>query len=119
MNTDKYKDLLLKEQDKLVEAMAMMGQLSNIVPGDWEVHKEETGAKELEPDMLASKFEEETTNEGLLETLEERLKEVTDALERIAAKTYGKCILCGKEIESEKLTANSAALECVSCSKIA
>ena len=115
MNKLQFKDFLLKEQDRLVEAMATMGQLSGIVPGDWEVHKDVSGAVEREPNMLASQYEEESTNEGVLETLEERLNEVTGALSRIENDTYGKCDKCGKEIEEEKLLANPAATTCMTC----
>jgi RNA polymerase-binding transcription factor DksA len=113
MNTAHYKDLLLKEQDRLVEAMQTMGQLSDIVSGHWETHTDETENKETEPDALADKYEEETTNEGVLDTLEERLKEITDALGRIENGTYGKCSVCGKEIEKEKLEANPATTTCL------
>jgi RNA polymerase-binding transcription factor DksA len=109
----KYKDELLKEQAKLIEAMQTMGQLSDIVPGDWETYTDPAGNKELEPDALADKYEEETTNEGVLETLEERLREVTDALERIANGTYGICMITGKQIEPEILNANPAATTCL------
>ena len=116
MNTQHYKDLLLKEQDRLVEAMQTMGQLGDLVSGHWETHTETSENKELEPDALADKFEEETTNEGVLDTLEERLKEVNDALVRIESGTYGKCSKCGKQIEPEKLEANPATSICLACS---
>ncbi len=118
MNISNYKDLLLKEQDRLIEAMGAMGVLTGVVDGDWTVHKEE-GPKETEPNMLASEFEEETTNEGVLETLEERLKEVTDALERVERGIFGKCIICSKDIERERLDANPAATDCLKCSHLA
>ena len=117
MNTPHYKDLLLKEQDRLIEAMGAMGVLTGVVDGNWTVHKEE-GPTETEPNMLTSQFQEETTNEGVLETLEERLKEVTDALERVEKGNYGKCIVCGMEIEKERLEANPAALNCLKCSNV-
>jgi RNA polymerase-binding transcription factor DksA len=119
----KYKDELIKEQGNLIEAMKTMGQLTDLVPGDWEVHTDPNDNKELEPDALADKYEEETTNEGVLDTLEERLKEVTDALERIQDGTYGKCMNCAMsnkstEIEPERLDANPTATTCLACSHI-
>jgi RNA polymerase-binding transcription factor DksA len=115
MNTAHYKDLLLKEQERLIEAMQTIGQLSEVVPGDWETHADPNDNKETEPDALADKFEEETTNEGVLDTLEERLKEVNDALVRIDQGTYGKCASCGNQIEKERLEANPAATTCANC----
>jgi DnaK suppressor protein len=119
----KYKDELLKEQSNLIEAMQTMGQLSDLIPGNWDTFTDPNDNKELEPDALADKFEEESTNEGVLDTLEERLKEVTDAIERIQDGTYGKCINCAMqnkdtEIDSEKLEANPTATTCGVCSKL-
>ena len=116
MNILHFKDLLLKEQDSLIEAMQTLGQLTQVVPGDWETHVDPNENKELEPDALADKFEEQTTNEGVLDTLESRLKEITDALEKVEKGTYGVCSKCGKKIEEEKLLANPAATTCMSCS---
>lgn len=116
MNIPQYKDLLLKEQDTLVEAMQTMGQLQDAVSGHWETHVDPNDNKELEKDMLSDKFEEESTNEGVLDTLEERLKEVNDALVKIENGTYGICTKCAKQIEEEKLLANPAATTCMACS---
>ena len=116
MNTPHYKDLLLKEQDGLIEAMKTMGQLQDAVSGHWETHTDVNENKELEKDALADKFEEETTNEGVLDTLESRLKEINDALTRIENGTFGKCVKCGKDIEVEKLEANPATTTCLACS---
>jgi len=116
MNIAHFKDKLLKEQDRLIESMNAIGTLSNIGEGNWEVHTDKLDNKELEPDMIADKYEEQTTNEGVLETLEERLKEVVDALKKIEEGTYGVCAKCGKKIEEEKLEANPAATTCMACS---
>ena len=125
MNTifAKHKDELLKEQSNLIEAMQTMGQLSDLVPGHWDTFTDPLDNKELEPDALADKFEEESTNEGVLDTLEERLKEVTDALERIENGTYGKCMNCvmtnkKTQIETERLDANPTATTCLECSHL-
>ncbi len=117
MNTAHFKDLLLKEQERLIEAMQTMGQLGDLVSGHWETHTDSTENKEIEPDALADKYEEEAINEGVLDTLEERLKEVTEALARIEKGNFGKCVKCSKEIEMEKLEANPATTTCLSCTE--
>lgn len=43
--------------------------------------------------------------------------EVGDALERLAAGTYGKCEDCGKRIPAARLEANPAAIRCIGCQK--
>ena len=45
----------------------------------------------------------ETLAEGTLKT--ETLKQVEDALQRIADGTYGKCVVCGKPIDAARLAA--------------
>lgn len=47
--------------------------------------------------------------------LEERLKEVNDALKRMESGTYGICAKCGKEISEERLRANPAAASHTEC----
>lgn len=44
-------------------------------------------------------------------------REVADALERVAAGTYGLCEDCGKRIPAARLEANPAAVRCVECQK--
>ncbi len=41
--------------------------------------------------------------------------QVSDALERIEAGTYGKCVRCGEKIVTERLRAVPAAELCISC----
>jgi RNA polymerase-binding transcription factor DksA len=113
----KYKDLLLKEQANLIESMKTIGQLSDLVPGDWETHTDPDHV-ETSLDDLANKYEEESTNEGVLDTLEERLKEVTDALERIQNGTFGICMITGKPIETEILDSNPAATTCLAAKNL-
>ncbi len=48
--------------------------------------------------------------------LEERLRSVRSALERIQNKTYGTCAQCGKEIPPARLDASPEAALCAACS---
>jgi DnaK suppressor protein len=51
-------------------------------------------------------------NTAITEQLEMRLREVTLALEKIDAGTYGTCTVCGLAIEEDRLGANPAAPTC-------
>lgn len=101
------------------ERATLLGELRGIArenpraPGDWETiypkfETEESGSH-------ASREEEEDEieeYEGRLaagKSLESRLLQVTQALERIKKGTYGKCQRCGKEISQDRLQANPAA----------
>ena len=47
-----------------------------------------------------------------VEQLEVQLREVKGALEKIENGTYGKCEVCGEDIEVDRLTANPSAKTC-------
>ncbi len=68
------------------------------------------------------KREEEATEAFELEkrialerNLRESLAEITRALERIQAGTYGRCEMCGTEIEPDRLEARPQASLCIKC----
>lgn len=47
--------------------------------------------------------------------LEERLREVSDAQDRLMAGTYGRCVDCGEEVARQRLLADLAASLCAAC----
>lgn len=47
--------------------------------------------------------------------LQERLRSIDDALDRLMAGTYGDCVICGKWIEDNKLHADPALPFCCGC----
>ena len=51
-------------------------------------------------------FQERLSEE---DTLERRLHEISEALNRVSTNTYGDCTVCGKAIPMERLNANPAA----------
>ena len=52
------------------------------------------------------------------EQLEARLRDITDAQDRLLDGTYGKCVECGEEITIGRLTADPAASLCLYCQKL-
>ena len=87
----------------------------------------ESTATPLEADGLTAKYpdygdkEEEnasevadySTNVTLEKQIEKSLKAVNYALEQIDKGEYGKCQVCGEEIEQERLLANPTAQQCL------
>lgn len=75
------------------------------------------------PEMGEGDFEEREADEGeeigklvsLKKDLEERLREINSALEKIGKGNYGICENCGKKIELRVLLANPAARYCKKC----
>lgn len=55
------------------------------------------------------------TNADTTIVLEKKLEDIEAALQRITAGTYGTCVVCGKQIDEERLKANPAADKCMQC----
>jgi DnaK suppressor protein len=111
---DIYKNLLLNEQERLIDSMSFLGHMNHDISGDWTV---DIGKPEdiREFNSTSDRVEEVLTNESILETLEERLSEITKALEKIENGKFGICEVCAKTIEEDKLKANPATIKCLSC----
>lgn len=52
------------------------------------------------------------------ETLDERLREINDAQDRLLEGRYGMCLECGDRIEPKRLAVNPAASLCISCREL-
>lgn len=67
-------------------------------------------------DIGSDNFEQEFTL-GLIENEEEMLREIDEALGRIAGGSFGKCEECGKLIRKTRLKALPHARLCVACQR--
>ena len=63
----------------------------------------------------ATDIAEQERDLALIGSLQERMREVDRALERLDAGTYGVCENCGKPIAPERLEARPFATLCVNC----
>lgn len=115
MNTAQYKEMLEKEIEQIQQGLSTIGHETDVIKNDWVPNA--TSEPENDVDLLADQAEELETNAGIIDTLEERLAEVTAALARIEAGTFGACMTCGKEIETLRLEANPAATTCLACTE--
>lgn len=110
---NKYKEILTKEMHTLENELQTVGRRNPSNPEDWEAV--EGGVKEehnAEDGDVADAIESLDTNSAVLDQLEMRMNEVKRALERIDEGTYGKCEVCGAQIEEDRLEANPAAKTC-------
>ena len=62
-----------------------------------------------------STLSEADRTDALLHTARDQRDEVLDALARIEAGSYGRCVDCGNQIRQERLDARPDAARCVSC----
>jgi DnaK suppressor protein len=95
MNTDQFKKRLLDKEREL---------LSNIERLEGEARASgEAEVRDPSDDATADQDTSESLEEETMASQE--LMEVQDALRRIEAGTYGKCIACGRQIPAARLEA--------------
>lgn len=111
MNTDHFKQKLEEEKAKLEELLASVGGENPDNPKDWRPEPDNSSQIESREDV-ADKFEDFEEREATNLNLETRLKDITDALAKIAAGTYGVCEVSGEPIEEDRLEANPSARTC-------
>ena len=120
MNTENYKKKLQEELRLLKSELKKLGRINPNNPNDWEtVGNPETNNNDdhSDPNDNADDQEEFGERQAILDDLEISFNNVKKTLERIENNTYGKCEICGKEIEKERLEANPAATTCIEHTK--
>jgi RNA polymerase-binding protein DksA len=102
VDTERFRGLLLEERKRLADAIEFLHAEN---PGSLE---DETGEQsqfdEHFADIATGTYDRELdySLEGGAEAV---LRQIDDALERLAAGTYGTCRVCGREIAEERLEA--------------
>lgn len=102
---------LEKERDGLQKQLAGLGQQLK------ELHQsgaEEGGFGSHPADVSGNTYLEEV-QASIMDTAQETLRQIEDALARMDQKTYGRCIDCGTAIPVERLEARPYAARCVPC----
>jgi DnaK suppressor protein len=111
-------EILMELKEKLLAEKARIeSELNRIAKPTKAVGEYSTSFNEIgdDEDENASEVEEYTDNLALEVNLQKQLKEITDALERMASGNYGKCENCSEEIPLERLRAYPAAQKCLNC----
>jgi len=105
----RFQGRLLAEKTELEEELASVGKRDSGSAEGWDATSGEMEVDAADENEVADKLEELDDNSGIAANLENELKEVAAALERIEKGTYGLCEKCGKPIEKERLEANPSA----------
>ncbi len=113
LDTQHFKKILEEEVQTLENELSTIGRKNPTVKGDWEAVEPEDDRDRADETEVADGIGNLENNTSVLNTLEERLREVKSALESIESGTYGSCRVCGEAIEEERLSANPAATTCV------
>ncbi len=101
-----FKDKLLAEKATIEDELSGIGSRNPRSASGWEVTSNKMETDPADENETADKMEEFEENSGIAEQLEKQLGEITNALLKIDAGTYGICEKCGEPIERERLEAN-------------
>ncbi|MFZ4500098.1 MAG: TraR/DksA family transcriptional regulator [Minisyncoccia bacterium] len=107
-NTDHYKTVLLAEKQTLEEELGGIA-LFNTETNIWEATPDQELMGEIDDNDAADRFEDFEGRSGMVTTLQTRLTDVNNALEKIENGTFGTCEVSGEKIEEDRLNANPAA----------
>jgi RNA polymerase-binding transcription factor DksA len=113
MNTEHFKEKLEEERALITKEL---GEIA--VEGEnglWTAKDPHMDVMppQAEPNEAADKLEELDERGEEVTALSARLADVRQALENIEQGTYGRCEVCSREIEEERLEANPAARTCM------
>jgi DnaK suppressor protein len=112
-NISHYKQALEKELALLTDELNTVGKENPEHKGEWEPTSGKMEVDRADENEVADKIDAFEENTGIMNSLETRYNEVRAALDRIANNTFGKCSVCGKDIEEKRLEANPAATTCM------
>jgi len=114
MKTQEYKEKLEAEKKLLEAQLADIGKFDEKTK-DWDAIPEAQINPEADENDLADRSEDYAERTGTLNVLEVRLNDIKKSLAEIENGSYGKCDICGKSIEKDRLEANPAAHTCKVC----
>lgn len=108
-----FRDRLETERKTLESELSSVGRINPSNPSDWEATPADLNIPQADKNEVADQVEEFEERAAVERALEDRLVEIKAALGRIENGSYGKCKVCGKEIEEKRLEANPAAETCM------
>lgn len=111
---DEIKTKLFEEKNHLETDLGDFTKKNPHIEGDYEAQFPEYGDEE---DENAREVAEYTANKPLEISLENTLRDVNQALERLDKGTYGICKYCKQPIDEKRLLARPTSSACVSCKK--
>ncbi len=112
LDTQHFKDLLLKELSTLESELETVARKNPDRPADWEAVEGNVMTDNTEEGDVADGLEEYENNKAVASQLEKQLADVNTALAKIENGTYGKCEISNEAIELDRLEANPSARTC-------
>jgi RNA polymerase-binding protein DksA len=109
VDLEKFKEILLQEKAKILEILTSEKEIDTKTKDEWSEPKD--------PEDLANLTMSDDLRKKIYDSEFQKLKEIEEALERIATGKYGICEKCGGPIEEERLELIPWTKYCSSCSK--
>lgn len=107
-----FKERLAEEKNTIINSLEKISvHTANKDKDDWEATPSDE-VESADSNNIADRISSYENNDAIVTDLENRLREVDYALNKIENNTYGKCEICEKDIEPDRLEANPAARTC-------
>lgn len=117
---EELKTKLESEKAEIENNLKSFAEKDQNLEGDWDTKFPNLGTGETGSDALekgADQVQEYGNMLSVEYSLENRLKDINNALNRIEKGTYGKCENCKADIPEERLKVFPAARYCIRCEK--
>ncbi len=111
---EKNKEILEREKENIEEMLQGFAKENKDKAGDWDTKFPDFRAKGA-LDEEADEVEEYSSLLPVERTLEVKLQNIKEALDKIKENNYGKCEKCGKEIEEKRLSLIPETKTCGNC----
>lgn len=113
LDTEALRERLQEEREQLEKDLSSHGRVVDET-GDWQGSSAEYSSEQsADANVVADQIEDLATNVSLVETLEQRYRNIIRALKKIQGGAYGTCEIGGEPIPAERLEANPAARTCI------
>ncbi len=109
---EELREALETEKQTLEDDLASHGRVQSDT-GDWQGASTGFEGEESDPNDVADQIEELATNVPLVEELEDKHTDVSEALDKMEEGVYGICEVCNEYIAIERLRASPSARTCV------
>ncbi len=109
LDIEKYRKRLIEERDRLSKEIMTVdrAELAEPISDELDITSSDAPVVDEEIDIQAA----------LVNMKSDRLEKINAALQSIDEGTYGKCSVCGKEIEPQRLDAEPTATTCIEHSR--
>lgn len=107
-NESEFKNLLTEDLELIIQELNSIA-VYDPHTDDWVAVPDKDDQRSADSNVTSDRVEEWNIRRAMMTQLETRYKNISRALGKIAAGTYGICEVCQGEIEPERLQANPAA----------